>query len=199
MRRYVCATRQSLVPALGLLMYALKFSCHHHLLLLLGYLSHWPLKQPNADPKIPSTIADMVCILTDAEAAGKFHLAEQSNGDNNNNNEGVPSQAFDYKTSQVMKDLLRQSHRRTGHVRAPGILGHVVNPGCLSFYTLDGRTFAVAQGRWLLSSPKAFWISKNVSIDQDKVRRKGFPLFSMVICWRLNPAMLFAHNIIYFI
>ena len=81
-------------------------------------------------------------------------------------------------------------------IAALGIFGHVVNPGCLSFYTLDGRTFAVSQGRWwvmdgiyifrrwsdankkilltrnirILLSPKAFWIAKNVSIDQEMVR-----------------------------
>ena len=139
-----------------------------------GYLDNWPLKQPNADPKIPATIADMVNILTDSEATAKFQAAEQSNGMNASNcrDDGTPSLIYDYKTSAVMKELLKQSHHRTAHARAPGFLGHVVNPGCLSFYKLDGRTFAVAQGRWLLPSAKAFWICKNVSIDKDHVSPK---------------------------
>eukprot|EP00567_Pseudictyota_dubia_P008445 CAMPEP_0197442418 /NCGR_PEP_ID=MMETSP1175-20131217/8437_1 /TAXON_ID=1003142 /ORGANISM="Triceratium dubium, Strain CCMP147" /LENGTH=889 /DNA_ID=CAMNT_0042972887 /DNA_START=108 /DNA_END=2777 /DNA_ORIENTATION=+ len=83
--------------------------------------------------------------------------------------EGSPSAMYDYDTSEVMKKQLSLTKKKISHVPAPLTLGHIVRPGCISFYKKDGRTYAVGEGRWLLPSPKASWCCRNVSLDQDVI------------------------------
>jgi hypothetical protein len=48
-------------------------------------------------------------------------------------------------------------------------MGHVVFPGCLSFYKLDSKTFATPPGRWFLASVKAKWFAKNQQLNVDQI------------------------------
>jgi hypothetical protein len=136
-----------------------------------GYLTRLPLRAPNANPKVPTTISTMVAILTDPTASEKFRLALASDDSYGNDcrEEGLPSALYS-ESAGLMKELIKSSNRSIYHVKAIGILGHIVNPGCLSFCKLDGKTFAVTQGRWLLTNVKAAWIAKNVPIDQNKIQ-----------------------------
>lgn len=135
-----------------------------------GYLQRLPLTSPNADSKIPSTIANMVNILTQSEAAARFD--KERHAYDGRRKEGEPDAVFDYD-GELMQIELAEAQSRAGHSKAPGVLGHIVKPGAISFYTLDGKTFAVSEGRWwLMKSPiKAKWMSsnRNVSLDHDHV------------------------------
>ena len=84
-----------------------------------GYLEQWPLREPNADTKgAATTIANMVNILTDADASAKFRTAQEQIGvDPSRLDDGTPAQIYNYKTSSVMKEMLKTSHRRTTHVK----------------------------------------------------------------------------------
>ena len=106
----------------------------------------------------------MVNILTDSGATAKFEEAEAKKSGPDDREEGTIGWVYNSSSSPTMKTLEKESKNRTCHVKAPGITGHIVNPGCLSFYIKDGRTFAVTQGRWLLMSLKASWIAKNVPL-----------------------------------
>jgi hypothetical protein len=137
-----------------------------------GCLSGLPLRAPNVDQKNPKTVQDMVNILTDPEAGAAFIEAGEQLIDLEAEavrSEGLPSVVYDYQHSGVMKKELNGARKRTSHQKAPGVLGHIVNPGCISFYKRDGKTFAVTEGRWMLTSIKASWIAKNVPLDQDKI------------------------------
>ncbi|KAL7556998.1 hypothetical protein ACA910_002291 [Epithemia clementina (nom. ined.)] len=149
-----------------------------------GCLNGWPLRPANVNPKIPHTFSDMVNMLTNPEAAAVFAAAEeelqrqqqypgQQQGQQHatsGREEGMPSAVYHYEASAVLKQLLKQAHKRTCHHKAPGIAGHVVKPGCISFYRLDGREYAVTQGRWILTNPKASWIRpRNVKLDLDVI------------------------------
>jgi regulator of protease activity HflC (stomatin/prohibitin superfamily) len=120
--------------------------------------------------KVSQTISDMVNICTSPSAVSEFASEEQdasaAQDGPETRQEGVPSRIYDPE-SPLMKKLSKKA--RTCHIAAPGILGHIVNPGCLSFYRLDGKTFAAPEGRWFLSSYKASWIARNVAIDQDQI------------------------------
>lgn len=116
----------------------------------------------------------MLNILTDPEAAAAFIEAEAGVSVADLPEEGKPSPSVhDPERSQLMKDQLRAAKRRISHMKAPGILGHIVLPGCISFYVKDGQTFAVTEGRWMLPNPKAKWVSKQVSLDQDIIQPQG--------------------------
>ena len=150
-----------------------------------GYLHRLPLRAPNVDQKIPKTVADMVNILTNPEAFKAFCDEEEklSSAAEQARAEGMPSTVYDYQDSPVMRAQLRQARKRTSHAKAPGVLGHVVQPGCISFYKRDGKTYAVTEGRWMLTSVKAKWISKNISLDHDKI----IPNNSKVLIIRVPP------------
>ncbi len=49
------------------------------------------------------------------------------------------------------------------------MLGHVVSPGCVSFYKKDGKTFAPPPGRWFLTSYKARWNEQDYILNHDKI------------------------------
>lgn len=124
----------------------------------------------------------MVNILTDSGATGKFEQAEAQQSGPDDRMEGATGWVYS-SLSPTMKALEKESKNRTCHVKAPGITGHIVNPGCLSFYNVDGRTFAVTQGRWLLMSFKASWIARNVPIDQEEIKIAR----SRVLIIRVSP------------
>lgn len=138
----------------------------------------------------------MVNILTSSEAAAKFDAeitkaaieqqppATQSRRKDRSSSststsgsgqqqprrkEGEPDPVYSKSTSQLMKSQLSKANSRSGHSKAPSILGHVVKPGSISFYTKNGQTFAVTEGRWwLMKSPiKASWLNgqSNVSLN----------------------------------
>ena len=135
-----------------------------------GYLQRLPLKPPNVDQKIPQTIVDMINILTDPSAAVLFDR-ERDDMDTGRR-EGYPSYVFHYDDSQLMKLKLSEAKERECKGKAPGRLGHVVRPGCLSFYEKNGKTYAAGEGRWwLASSTKANWMKDhvNISLDNDSI------------------------------
>ncbi len=70
-----------------------------------------------------------------------------------------------------MKAQVSSAKHVTSHSRAPGVMGHVVKPGCISFYAMNGKTHAVAEGRWWLMKNcfKASWIDRNKSLDDDYI------------------------------
>ena len=146
-----------------------------------GYLKQLPLRGPNVDLQNAPTISDMVNILTEAEAAAAFLKAEL-NHQGQEREEGKPLAAvYDPTASAVMRKYLKATH--ASHMKAPGILGHIVLPGCISFYTKDGKTFAVTEGRWMLTNPKAQWVSKQISLDQDTIQPHG----TQVLIIRVPP------------
>jgi hypothetical protein len=113
----------------------------------------------------------MVNICTSPSAVLEFaseeqKLSEEAQDETEPRQEGFPSQIYDPK-SPLMKKLSKKA--RTCLMGAPGGWGHIVNPGCLSFYKLDGKTFAAPEGRWFLSSYRGSWTAKNVAIDQDHI------------------------------
>lgn len=127
------------------------------------------MKPPNVDQKIPHTVAEMVNILTDSEAVAAFDAATALLVNQEADIfrvEGFPSSVYDYAKSPVMVQQLKGAKRRTCHIKAPGIMGHIVNPGALSFYIVDGKIYAVSQGRWMLTSYKASWVAKNIPLVQ---------------------------------
>jgi hypothetical protein len=150
-----------------------------------GFLRKLPLRAPNVDQKEPTTIQDMINILTDPHAAASFAEAEGTSATHANTSraEGMPSTAYDYKTSAVMKRNLGIAQKNTCHRKAPGVTGHIVLPGHISFYKRDGKTFAVTEGRWMLMSYKAAWVTKQVSLDQDVIAPHG----TQVLIIRVPP------------
>jgi regulator of protease activity HflC (stomatin/prohibitin superfamily) len=134
-----------------------------------GYLTALPLRAPNVDHKVPKSITDMVNILTDTTAEGMFAIEEENLDirEKRTRTEGRPSKIYDEATSPLMKRLVKKGS--CCHGQAPGMLGHVVSPGCVSFYQKDGQTFAAPPGRWFLASYKAWWTEQNVSLDQDLI------------------------------
>lgn len=143
-----------------------------------GYLKRLPLKAPNADLQNPQTIVDMVNILTDPFAAAEFAKEEQYD---DRRAEGKPNSVF-LPSSALMKKKLEESKKKTKHVKAPGVLGKVVEPGNIYFYKKDGLTFAVTEGRWMLPSVKAHWIG-GTSLDSDAIK----PQNSKVLIVRVKP------------
>ena len=125
----------------------------------------------------------MVNILTNPQAASAFAQAQEVQGDPRNEQEGMPSAVYDYESSTVLKNQLKKACKATCHAKAPGVLGHVVLPGHISFYKKDGKTFCVPQGRWFLTNPKARWIGKNVRLDQEVIQSHQ----SQVLIIRVSP------------
>lgn len=149
-----------------------------------GYLTQLPLMPPNVD-KSTKHIANMVNILTLHEAQDVFTKAAENMDNDAVPGSGIPPSLYDEKSSPAMKQLLRMAHKQTSHMHAPGILGHVVLPGCVSFYTRDGKTYAVSEGRWMLTSLKARWIGQNVPVNSDKIELPG--AMSKVLILRVCP------------
>lgn len=114
-----------------------------------GYMKKLPLRAPNADSRKPSTIADMINILSETSAAVNFERQRKKSNNDDNRREGEPDKVFDY-SGELMKAQLSLTKHRISHSKAPGVLGHVVKPGFISFYTMNGKTYAVAEGRWWL-------------------------------------------------
>jgi len=135
-----------------------------------GYMKKLPLRAPNADSRKPSTIADMINILSETSAAVNFERQRKKSNNDDNRREGEPDKVFDY-SGELMKAQLSFTKHRISHSKAPGVLGHVVKPGFISFYTMNGKTYAVAEGRWwLMKNPiKANWVrdATNRSLDDD--------------------------------
>jgi len=148
-----------------------------------GYLPKLPLKPPNADLKIPESIVNIVNVLTEPAAAADFLKQQLAGREEGRRAEGVPASIF-APSSDLMKEHLKSTKKRTSHHKAPGVFGHVVDPGCISFYKKDGMTFAVTAGRWILGSLKASWIAKNVSLDDNNLIK---PNDSKVLIVRVLP------------
>ena len=114
----------------------------------------------------------MVNILTHPGAEANFEKAKKEAG-RTSRKEGEPSAIFD-SSSNLMKQELAKAKSRGGHSKAPFVLGHVIKPGCISFYTKNGLTYAIPEGRWwLMKSPLvAHWMEslRNVSLDTDLIR-----------------------------
>jgi hypothetical protein len=147
-----------------------------------GFLRKLPLRAPNVDQKTPTTIHDMINILTDPQAVASFAAAEAEALETSTETplaEGAPSAIYN-KNSEVMK---KNKARNTCHIKAPGVTGHIVLPGHISFYKKDGKTFAVTEGRWLLMSYKAGWATKQVSLNQDVIAPHG----TQVLIIRVPP------------
>mmetsp|Transcript_13802 Transcript_13802/g.20953 ORF Transcript_13802/g.20953 Transcript_13802/m.20953 type:complete len:852 (-) Transcript_13802:1842-4397(-) len=145
----------------------------------LGYLRRLPLKAPNSSLQNPQTIVNMVNILTDPTATAEFAKEEEHN---EQREEGEPDSVFE-PTSELMKKKLKEIKKKTSHIKAPSVLGRVVEPGNICFYKKDGLTFAVTEGRWLLRSVKARWIGKSMSLDRDKILLQD----SKVLIVRVKP------------
>eukprot|EP00545_Synedropsis_sp_CCMP1620_P004892 CAMPEP_0119029572 /NCGR_PEP_ID=MMETSP1176-20130426/40581_1 /TAXON_ID=265551 /ORGANISM="Synedropsis recta cf, Strain CCMP1620" /LENGTH=842 /DNA_ID=CAMNT_0006985919 /DNA_START=110 /DNA_END=2638 /DNA_ORIENTATION=+ len=152
-----------------------------------GYLTKLVLLPPNVNQNIPSTVASMVNILTLPEASPQLAAAAESEAAAaaGARLEGQPAAVYNPSTN-VMKALLKKAHARACHVGAPGVMGHVVFPGCLSFYKLDGKTFAAPPGRWWLASVKAKWFAKNVELNVDEIKSNA----STILILRIPPGSL---------
>jgi hypothetical protein len=152
-----------------------------------GFLRNLPLKAPNVDQKIPTTIQDMVNILTDPHAAASFAEAEaRQTYAGTRPVEGSASPIYDYVSSKLMKDQLRIAMKNTSYVWTSGVAGHIVLPGHISFYQRDGKTFAVTEGRWLLMSYKAAWTTKLTALDKDVIA----PMGTQVLIIRVPPGSI---------
>lgn len=150
-----------------------------------GYIRQLPLVPPNAD-KNAKNVANMVNILSLPEAQDIFAKAAENMVDNDIvPGSGVPPSLYDEKTSPAMKQLLCMANKQTSHSHAPGVFGHVVQPGCISFYSRDGKTYAVSEGRWMLTSLKARWVQQNVPINADKIELPDAT--SKVLILRVRP------------
>jgi len=136
-----------------------------------GYLTSLPMLKPNVDRSKPETIANMVNILTLTKASPllkeeelKFSREVMEKG------EPLPMYKIDQKNEVVMKLL---NSAKISHMTAPFPLGHIVKPGYISFYKMDGKTYAVPEGRWMLPNPKAVWVDKNITLNQDLISPPG--------------------------
>mmetsp|Transcript_20350 Transcript_20350/g.43606 ORF Transcript_20350/g.43606 Transcript_20350/m.43606 type:complete len:758 (-) Transcript_20350:100-2373(-) len=112
----------------------------------------------------------MINILSETSAAVNFERQRKKSNNNDNRREGEPDKMFDY-SGELMEAQLDSTKHRISHSKAPGVLGHVVKPGFISFYSMNGKTYAVAEGRWwLMKNPiKAHWFkdAKNQTLDDD--------------------------------
>jgi len=150
-----------------------------------GYIRQLPLVPPNAD-KNTKNIVNMVNILTLPEAHDAFAKAAENMVDSVVvPGSGIPPSLYDEKSSPAMKQLLRMANQQTSHSHASGVFGHVVQPGCISFYIRDGKTYAVSEGRWMLTSFKARWVAQNVPINTDKIELPDAT--SKVLILRVRP------------
>ena len=122
---------------------------------------------PNVNQHITESVADMVNILTNPLAAPAFQEeldhAVHANGDSVLGS-GIKSRVYDSTQSDLMRHQLSLAKSRACHTLAPGIMGMLVNPGCVSFYEKDGMIFCAPEGRWFLPSLGARWMTTNVSI-----------------------------------
>lgn len=150
-----------------------------------GHLEQLPLKPPNADLNNPQTIADMVNILTETGAEEEFERALANVDVLENTGSGTPPPIYS-PDNEMRQGLLKKAKKRASHKKAPGFLGHVVNPGCISFYIKDGLTFAATEGRWFLFSERAKWIKKNVSLQKETICLSD----SAVMIIRVNPGKI---------
>ncbi len=112
----------------------------------------------------------MINILTESSAAANFEKEKKKRSDGGSRREGEPDKVFDYK-GEFMQAQVSLAKHVTSHLKAPGVMGHVVKPGCISFYAMNGKTYAVAEGRWWLMKNliKASWIDRNKSLDDDYI------------------------------
>jgi hypothetical protein len=116
----------------------------------------------------------MVNILSDMTAEGLFPVEEHNLDirEKHTRMEGVPSKIYDEAAAPLMKRLVKNA--RCCHVQAPGVLGHIVSPGCMSFYKKDGKKFAAPPpGHWFLTSYKASGMSKMIVSTKIKLISKG--------------------------
>jgi len=143
-----------------------------------GFLIEFPLIQPNVDN---CSIPDMVNILSIPEAKQLLEVAMDlpSYGAEET---WVNEWPGEYKLRQIqtysngetepLVSLKIQANNNNFHVSAPLTFGHVVRPGCMSFYSKYGLVYAVPEGKWWLPSPTAKWMKgfKNLSLDQDLIK-----------------------------
>jgi len=143
-----------------------------------GFSNEFPLQQPNADN---CSVVDMVNILSMPEADDLIKAAMNlpSYGAED---VWMHEYAGEYKTRQEqvynngesdpLVTLKKKADNKICHVSAPLNFGHVVRPGCISFYSKFGLTYAAPEGKWWLPNVNAKWIEgyKNVSLDQDLIQ-----------------------------
>ena len=111
-----------------------------------GYLKELPLLKPNANQSKPETIVAMI-----------------------NSDISMPTES---EMSNMDVNFAASKPRRTLHTEAPFAMGHIVRPGCISFYKKYGIIYAAPEGRWWLLDPMAKWMTSlkdlsfcNVSLD----------------------------------
>lgn len=120
-----------------------------------GFLRALPLKQPNANQKNPQTVVDMINILASPEAAPEFEKAMNLPATTTEIVKMNPKEykrrqldMYDPSQSEVWQTFRARSKKKTSHKRAPSALGQIVKPGCMSFYTKHGITYAAGEGKW---------------------------------------------------
>jgi len=88
-----------------------------------------------------------------------------SKGENTHN-------VFDYNSSDVMIEQLAASNRNVSHIELCFVFGWVTRPGCISLYNKDGKTYAVSEGRWMLTPFRGNWIwgGGNINVNQDIIK-----------------------------
>mmetsp|Transcript_22584 Transcript_22584/g.53390 ORF Transcript_22584/g.53390 Transcript_22584/m.53390 type:complete len:883 (+) Transcript_22584:475-3123(+) len=125
-----------------------------------GYMKKLPLRPPNADQSDPQTIVDMINSVMDMDKMfPDLHDDAVANlvhcGSTNNSVSGP-----------------NYTPKPTYHLRAPGVIGHTVRPGCISLYQRLGTVYAAPEGTWMLLNPLASWMGgyKNISLDKDLIR-----------------------------
>jgi len=143
-----------------------------------GFLSEFPLQQPNADN---CSVVDMVNILSMPEANNVIKAAMnlpsygaedvwmyECPGEYKTRQE----QVYNTGESDPLVTLKKKSDNEICHVSAPLNFGHVVRPGCISFYYKFGLIYTAPEGKWWLPNVNAKWIKgfKNVSLDQDLIQ-----------------------------
>ena len=89
----------------------------------------------------------MVNILTDSEANSRFDNAKLSLEGVGERKEGEPHEVYQPSGTTMKKEC---KYLHVAHSKAPGVLGFLTRPGCISFYTQNGKTYAVSEGRWWL-------------------------------------------------
>lgn len=141
---------------------------------------------PNVDQKDPTTVVDMVNILTLPDAQRQLDdamgLEEAEDSGKGLAEFALPPREYRerqrrvYRNADVdpMLSLLRRSRSETVHRRAPFTFGNVVLPGNIGLYSRHGIVYAVPEGRWMLfPDPIAKWMGgalRNVSLDQSCIR-----------------------------
>lgn len=135
-----------------------------------GHLEGLPLKRPNVDHRNPRTIADMINVLTDPAAAEQLERATATDDRTERRVDAAGSSvaaddgggdapdALGYGDADDAIERLAASNRDVSHIELCFLFGWVTRPGCISLYNKDGKTYAVSEGRWILTPFRGNWM-----------------------------------------